>query len=107
MAKTDEVFGNIVFQGLPLRDDYDLPFEQLIVDNWSSFARTYDPNPDPAYLKARGYTNSTEAIEQRGKWVPATKGNLTLRALAWPSYQDTFREAAQCTGIDLPLTYYQ
>lgn len=107
MARADEVFGNIVFQGLALRDDYDLPFEQLVVDNWSSFARTYNPNPDPAFLKARGYSNTTEAIEQRGKWTPATKGNLTLRALAWPPYQDTFREAAQCAGINLPLTYYQ
>lgn len=102
-----EVFGNIVFQGLPLRDDYDLPFEQLVVDTWSSFARTYDPNPDPAFLKARGFSNTTQALEQRGKWSPATKGNLTLRALAWPPYQDGFREEAQCTGIDLPLTYYQ
>lgn len=107
MARADEVFGNIVFQGLPLRDDYDLPFEQLVVDNWSSFARTFDPNPDPAFLQARGYSNTTDAIEQRGKWTPATQGNLTLRALAWPPYQDTFSEAAQCTGIDLPLTYYQ
>lgn len=102
-----EVFGNIVFQGLPLRDDYDLPFEQLVVDTWASFARTYDPNPDPAFLQARGYTNTTQALEQRGKWSPATKGNLTLRALAWPPYQDTFRETAQCDGIDLSLTFYQ
>lgn len=107
MGRADEVFGNIIFQGLPLRDDYDLPFEQLVVDSWSSFARTYDPNPDPAFLQARGYSNTTDAIEQRGKWTPATKGNLTLRALAWPPYQDTFSEASQCTGIALPLTYYQ
>lgn len=102
-----EVFGNIVFQNLPLRDDYDLPFEQLVVDTWSSFARTFDPNPDPEYLKARGYSNTTQVIEQEGEWSPATKGNLTLRALAWPPYQDKFRESDQCAGIDLPLTYYQ
>ncbi|KAJ4392107.1 hypothetical protein N0V93_005729 [Gnomoniopsis smithogilvyi] len=102
-----EVFGNIVFQNLPLRDEYDLPFEQLVVDTWSSFARTFDPNPDPAFLEARGYSNTTQILEQKGDWSPATKGNLTLRALAWPPYQDNFRDLDQCAGIDLPLTYYQ
>lgn len=101
-----EVFGNIAFQELPFRDDYDLPFEQLVLDSWSSFARTYDPNPDPDYLSVRGYSNTTEILEQKGKWIPATKGNMTLRALAWPPYQGTLRELPQCQGIDLPLTYF-
>lgn len=102
-----EVFGNIAFQGLPLRDEYDLPFEQMVVDVWAAFARTHDPNPNAQFLEARGYTNTTRVMEQRGKWSPATKGNLRLRALAWPPYEDAFRETAQCSGIGLPLTYYQ
>ncbi|CAN8096730.1 unnamed protein product [Discula destructiva] len=102
-----EVFGNIVFQGLPLRDDHDLPFEQMVVDVWSAFARTFDPNPDAGFLKTRGYSNTAKILEQEGTWSPATKGNLTLRALAWPPYQEGFRELAQCNGIGLPLTYYQ
>lgn len=102
-----EVFGNIAFQEQPFRDGYDLPFEQMVLDSWSSFARTYDPNPDPAFLKARGYSNTTKILERKGKWNPATKDNMALRALAWPPYQGTFRESSQCDGIGLPLTYYQ
>lgn len=102
-----EVFGNIAFQGLPFRDEYDLPFEQVVVDWWSAFARTYNPNPDPDFLRARGYSNTTEILESKGRWEPATKGEIKLRALAWPPYQGTFREQSQCSGIGLPLAYYQ
>lgn len=102
-----EVFGNIAFQGLPFRDDDDLPFEQMVVDSWSSFARTYDPNPNPAFLEARGYSNTSKILKKRGKWNPATKDTMSLRALAWPPYQGPFREPSQCDGIGLPLTYYQ
>lgn len=102
-----EVFGNVAFQGLPFRDEYDLPFEQLVVDAWSSFARTYDPNPDPAFLEARGYSSTASILEREGRWRPATKENLELWALAWPPYQGPFRESAQCDGLGIPLTYYQ
>lgn len=98
-----QVFGNIAFQGLPPRDNYDLPFEQMVVDAWAAFARTYDPNPDADFLKARGYSNTTTILAHEGKWSPATKDNLTLRALAWPPYQAVFREMAQCDGIGLPF----
>lgn len=102
-----EVFGTILFNNQPLRDENDIPFEQFTVDTWSSFARTFDPNPDPAYLEARGYTNTTQVLEESGQWVPATKGNLTLRALTWPPYQSGFREKSQCEGLGLPLTYWE
>lgn len=102
-----EMFGSILFNDLPFRDQHDVPFEQLAVDTWSSFARTYNPNPDPGYLKARGYTNTTEIFERTGTWRPATKGDLTLRALTWPPYQDGFREETQCDYLGLPINYYQ
>lgn len=102
-----EVFGNIAFQGLPFRDEFDLPFEQMVLDSWAAFARTYNPNPDQAFLQARGYTNTSAILKAKGTWEPATKGKLTLRALAWPPYQGTFRETAQCSAIGLPLTYYE
>ncbi|KAF3770199.1 alpha/beta-hydrolase [Cryphonectria parasitica EP155] len=102
-----EVFGNIAFQGLPFRDEWDLPFEQMVVDTWASFARTLDPNPDTGFLRARGYSNTSEVLQARGLWMPAEKGNLTMRALEWPPYQDKFREESQCSGIGLPFTYYQ
>ncbi|ROW17649.1 hypothetical protein VPNG_00606 [Cytospora leucostoma] len=100
------VFGNVAFQGLPERDEYDLPFEQFALDSFASFARTYDPNPDEGFLAARGYSNTSSELRRAGLWKPAKKGNLTLRALGWPSYQDSFREKPQCDGIGVPLTYY-
>jgi hypothetical protein len=57
------IFGTVRWNGLPLRDEDDLPFEQFIVDSWTSFARTYNPNPDPDFLKARGFTNTSREME--------------------------------------------
>lgn len=101
------VFGNVAFQGLPERDENDLPFEQLTVDSFTSFVRTYDPNPDRGFLEARRYTNTSDELDRAGAWRPATKGDLTLRALTWESYQDSYRESQQCEVLGLPLTYWE
>lgn len=102
-----EVFGTILFNGQAFRDENDLPFEQFVVDTWAAFARTYDPNPDPELLQARGYANTSRVVRETGRWVPATKGDLTLRALKWPPYQAGFRDGEQCEGLGLPLTYFE
>lgn len=101
------VFGNLARQGLPMRDENDLPFEQFSLDSFASFARTYNPNPDHGLLVARGYANTIKELEIAGPWVPATKDNMTMRVLQWPSHQGPFRELPQCDAIDLPLTYYE
>ncbi|RWA13480.1 hypothetical protein EKO27_g1622 [Xylaria grammica] len=100
------LFGNLAREGLPMRDDHDLPFQQFVVDSFTSFARTYDPNPDSAYLRARGYTNTTWEIEQNGIWEPATKDRMTKRTLQWPSHESPFAEIEQCEELELPLGYY-
>ncbi|TGJ87229.1 hypothetical protein E0Z10_g1524 [Xylaria hypoxylon] len=100
------LFGNLAREGLPMRDDHDLPFQQFVIDSFSSFARTYNPNPDLAYLRARGYTNTTREIEQSGIWKPSTKDRITKRTLQWPSYESAFIELEQCEGLELPLNYY-
>jgi len=46
----------------------DLPFTQKMVDIWTSFAKTVDPNPDPAYLLARGYTSVAQHLATQPKW---------------------------------------
>lgn len=105
------VFGTIVFNGLPLRDDNDIPMSQLIVDTWSAFARTYHPDPDPAYLQARDFTNTTAAIDQSGsRWTPATNDSLTLRLLQYPSVQEPFGVydgQVECQALGFPLGYYE
>ena len=100
------LFGNLAREGLPMRDQHDLPFQQFIVDSFSSFARTYDPNPDPAYLRARGYTNTLRELERAGTWEPATKQLITKRVLQWPSTETLFTELEQCRELELPLDYY-
>lgn len=100
------VFGNLKRIGLPFRDSNDLPFEQFVVDTWSSFARTNNPNPDWRYLQARGYTNTMRELERAGKWAPVTKDDQSLRRLQWPSSQVTFDEEEQCDALGLPLDYY-
>lgn len=101
------VFGNIARQGLPMRDENDLPFEQFVLDSFASFARTYNPNPDLGFLKARGYQNTIDELNKAGKWLPATKNGLTKRTLQWPSFQGPFTELEQCKAIGLGIDYYE
>ncbi|KAI1296158.1 Alpha/Beta hydrolase protein [Xylaria venustula] len=100
------LFGNLARESLPMRDDHDLPFQQFVTDTFSSFARTYNPNPDAAYLLARGYTNTTRDIARNGIWEPATKQNRMKRILQWPNLDSPFSEMEQCQELGLSLNYY-
>jgi hypothetical protein len=100
------VFGNVRRLGLPFRDSADLRFEQLVVDSWSSFARTLDPNPDPRFLAARGYVNTSHETQQSSRWKPVKKSYQELRRLQASSYQASFDEQEQCVALGFPLDYY-
>lgn len=81
------VFGNAVREGLPLRDDADLPFMQLVLDSFVSFARSYDPNPDLTFLAARGYATTLRQVRSSARWQPSAAAGLTMRVLDWPPHQ--------------------
>ncbi|RDL31458.1 Carboxylic ester hydrolase [Venustampulla echinocandica] len=86
------VFGTILRMGYTLRDENDLPFEQFTLDSWTSFARTYDPNPDVGLLKARNYSNTIAEIEKSGTWAPLSNGERNggmVRQLQWPNTSST------------------
>ena len=101
------IFGTWRRWGLPERDSDDTPFTQSILDFWTSWARTHNPNPDPAYLAFRGYTNTTAEIQASGsQWTPVTANNQTLRWLQWPSRQVEFGHAEQCAALGQPLDYF-
>jgi hypothetical protein len=100
------VFGQIVRLGLPFRDANDLPFEQFTLDSFASFARTYDPNPDTAFLQARRFSSTLNEIATAGTWKPSTKEDMTVRELQWPSFQTGLLEKDQCDYLNLSLTYY-
>ncbi|EFQ24942.1 carboxylesterase [Colletotrichum graminicola M1.001] len=102
------VFGNIVRQGNPLRDEYDLPWGQYLLDAFTSFARTYDPNPEKGFLEARGFVSTLRAQEQ-SLWEPAVKGEMKMRRIYWPVEGDMmrdFKDLEQCKFLGLPLDYY-
>ncbi|KAF4628794.1 hypothetical protein G7Y89_g9357 [Cudoniella acicularis] len=103
------VFGNILRMGYPLRDENDLPFEQFILDSWTSFARSYNPNPDKGLLKARGYNYTSLQLEIAGQWAPISKSDIVrfpMRQLQWPSKQAAFRDVDQCAALGWPLDLY-
>ncbi|KAK2029886.1 carboxylesterase [Colletotrichum zoysiae] len=102
------VFGNIVRQGNQLRDEYDLPWEQYLLDAFTSFARTYDPNPEKEFLKARGFESTLRALEQ-SPWEPAVRDEMTMKRIDWPMEGDMmrdFKDLEQCKFLGLPLDYY-
>lgn len=101
------VFGTWRRWGLPERDENDTPFTQFIIDSWSSWARTYNPNPDSAFLQARGFVNTTRELQLAGSmWQPVTAQSQTMRWLQWPSKQVSFGEAQQCAALGQPLDYF-
>jgi carboxylesterase type B len=97
------MFGNAVRSGQPDRDGLDVPFMQLVVDYWSAFGRTGDPNPDPDYLAARGYYSSLAQVQSTGKWDPVDAANPTLRLLQWNGAQVPFVQTEQCKALGIPL----
>ncbi|KAI0180064.1 alpha/beta-hydrolase [Hypoxylon sp. FL1284] len=101
------VFGNVARQGLPPRDDDDFPFTRLALDHWAAFARSYDPNPDPKFLAARGYASTLDALDKQGRWMPATADDpTTMRNLMWPASQIPFPELEQCEWLGVGLDFY-
>lgn len=101
------VFGNLARQGLPMRDEKDLPFEQFVLDSFASFIRSGDPNPDETFLRARGF-ESTRRETQRNEWVVSSRREgVKLKVLDWPSrIENGWRETKQCEGIGLGIDYY-
>jgi carboxylesterase type B len=101
------VFGNIAYLDLPDRDGKDTAFERFMLDSFTAFARTRDPNPDAGFLAARGFDSTSEALKASGgRWEPTADGKTTMRVLDWPSYQAPFRELDQCEGLGLGLGYF-
>ncbi|KAI0073618.1 carboxylesterase from carbohydrate esterase [Panus rudis PR-1116 ss-1] len=107
------IFGNLPStSGRPYRDDFDLPFMQQIVDQWTSFARTFNPNPDPAFLEAKGFTSAAQQFAAMSRWDPVTMENINygggaVRQLDWPSYMMPFKDVEQCEFLGFPLTYFE
>ncbi|KAK0646650.1 Alpha/Beta hydrolase protein [Cercophora newfieldiana] len=100
------VFGNLARQGLPWRDEGDLPFSRTVVDLFSAFMRTGNPNVERGYLAARGY-----GLEGRGLggWEAVRGEEGRVRVLDWKGDREEgvkvegWREVEQCRGLGLGL----
>jgi carboxylesterase type B len=101
------VFGTIQRDGLPDRDGLDVPFMQLVMDYWTSFARNGNPNPSKEYLEARGYWSTLEQIGDVGPWNPATKDVPNLRLLQWDGRHINHTEVEQCKALGMDLDFWE
>lgn len=102
------MFGSLP-ESLPFRDDQDLPFMQRMVDIWSSFARTFNTNPDHAFLAARGFTGTAAQLAAEPQWEPVTRTNLhgaPLRELQFQSAMLPFGQQDQCAFLGFPLDFF-
>lgn len=101
------MFGTLGQSALPFRDWNDLVMSQVVVDAWSAFARTFDPNPSSEYLAARGYVNTTEALTKYGLWEQVKPDTAApLRILDVPLSNSPYLDQAQCDLLGYPLSFY-
>jgi hypothetical protein len=101
------VFGTVRRGGAPDRDGFDVPFMQLVIDYWASFARTGDPNPDKGFLVARGHTHTLSQVEKTGRWEAVKADNPTQRFLQWNGAQVPFGEGEVCKALGAPLDVFE
>lgn len=96
------VFGNLN----RIREPEDLWSVQLSSGYFASFVRSGQPNPDPEYLKVRGYDRTTEGVKQAGTWEAVNGETGPIRALDWPSSEKEFQDVEQCEWLGYGLDYY-
>ncbi|KAL1901814.1 hypothetical protein Sste5346_001517 [Sporothrix stenoceras] len=97
------VFATEARDGLPDRDGFDIPFMQLVVDYWSTFARTGDPNPSIDYLEVRGHNATLQQITATGAWTAVNASAPTVRLLQWNGATVPFGNAERCAALGIPL----
>jgi len=98
-------FGTFARSSYPERDEHDIPFAQLTVDYWTSFARNLDPNPKMGYLKARGYWDTLEQIAFSGPWQPLNAKKPEMMQLQWQGLMRPLPDPVQCAVLDQPFDY--
>ncbi|KAF2193760.1 alpha/beta-hydrolase [Zopfia rhizophila CBS 207.26] len=96
------VFGTI---GVP-RDEKDLWSVQLVSGYFAEFVRTGQPNPDPEYLRVRGYEKSIEAVRKTGPWEEVSGKRGPVRFFDYPGSRSGFVDVEQCEWLGYGLNYY-
>ncbi|KAL8392183.1 hypothetical protein RB595_002390 [Gaeumannomyces hyphopodioides] len=111
------VFGTWTRRGLPDRDGRDLVFTRTVVDQWAAFAHALDPNPDRAYLRARGYWSTLARVEAQEPWARADapaavagdkeEDARRIRLLQYESRMDGYVGLDRCGVLGMPLTWFE
>jgi carboxylesterase type B len=99
-------FGTAIREGRQPRDQDDIPFSQYLMDTWTAFGRTKNPNPDLEFLQARGFTNTSAVVKKVAPWKPTSARESKLRVLDVRPRDEGFREVKQCEVLELPTDYY-
>ena len=96
-------WGTVARQEYPDRDGLDLPFARLVVDYFTSYVRTGDPNPDLELLRIKGHWSTLERISKTGRWDKVDDGGVRL--LQWEGRQIPVNEVDQdvCEVVGMQL----
>ncbi|KAJ7453137.1 alpha/beta-hydrolase [Mycena latifolia] len=95
-----EVFGTYHIFDQPVRNVRDIEYTTMIQDMWASFARTGNPNPPAAYLKARGYDSTLKELT-RWTWPQYTAKKPVVAQLQYPGLATgTLPDIARCKVLD-------
>lgn len=101
-AEVSFIFGTLK----NIRDANDLYTEQVVTSYFANFAKTGNPNPDPEYLRVRGYDKVSDAIRKTGSWGVVTGARGEIRMFDYPGKRNGFVDVEQCDWLGYPLDYY-
>ncbi|KAK6511582.1 hypothetical protein TWF481_000497 [Arthrobotrys musiformis] len=101
------VHGELLYYGRNIRDEHDIPFQQLVIDYWTAYLWNQDPNPKPGYLKARGYLGTLSQVTAAGKWESVNTRQPKMMRLQWNGGSTDLSEKAQCEALEFPFTYFE
>jgi len=90
-----------------LRDADDLASIQLATGYFASFVRSSDPNPDTAYLQARGYNTTVAAVATSGAWEPVADSTGPIRIIDVNATTAVFQDLDQCAFLNYSISFYQ
>ncbi|KAF9734810.1 Para-nitrobenzyl esterase 4 [Paraphaeosphaeria minitans] len=86
--------------------EFGTAIHDYLLDTWTAFGRTKNPNPDLKFLQARGFTNTSAIVKKSTPWKPTSAKDLKLRVLDVQPRDESFREVKQCEVLKLPTDYY-
>lgn len=89
-----------------IRDPNDLYSEQLVSGYFAEFVRSRQPNPSIAYLSARGYTKTIQAILETGLWPELMGKQGPMKLMDYPARTSPFLDVPQCAFLNYSLSYY-